>query len=200
VTTNSRTFQRLVKEKKAHIWAPSEYGFYIEPRWCSERLFRYEEFKGEVVDPSCGTGRVVDAARRSGLRASGSDIVNRRFDFAVSDFFDLAEAYPVYDNIASNPPFHRADEYAKLALQVSRRKVALLLPAVWHIAETRSIWLQRSPLRRVWFLTPRPSMPPGAVILAGEKPSGGTSDFAWYVWEHGYSGTPEMRWLRRDSG
>jgi hypothetical protein len=42
-------------------------------------------------------------------------------------------------------------------------------------------------------------MPPGHVILAGEKPKQDTRDFAWLVWEHGYQGKPELGWLRRDA-
>lgn len=44
---------------------------------------------------------------------------------------------------------------------------------------------------------PRPSMPPGHVIAAGEKPAGGKMDFCWLVFEHGYGGSPELCWLRR---
>jgi hypothetical protein len=41
-------------------------------------------------------------------------------------------------------------------------------------------------------------MPPGHVIARGEKPGGGKMDYCWLVWEIGYEGPPEMRWLRRD--
>jgi hypothetical protein len=35
------------------------------------------------------------------------------------------------------------------------------------------------PFRQPWPLTPRPSVPPGGVILRGERPGGGKTDFAW---------------------
>ena len=38
-------------------------------------------------------------------------------------------------------------------------------------------WLERLPIERVWLLTPRPIMPPGSWIAAGNKPGGGTQDF-----------------------
>jgi hypothetical protein len=41
-------------------------------------------------------------------------------------------------------------------------------------------------------------MPPGAVIEAGMKPGGGTTDFAWFLWLKGFDGRPEIGWLRRD--
>jgi hypothetical protein len=30
------------------------------------------------------------------------------------------------------------------------------------------------------------------------KVGGGKSDYCWLVFEHGYNGQPEMRWLHRD--
>jgi len=59
-------------------------------------------------------------------------------------------------------------------------------------------WLENTPLQRIWLLTPRPSMPPGQHILDGGKVGGGKSDYCWLVWEHGYSGLPEIRWLHRE--
>jgi hypothetical protein len=74
----------------------------------------------------------------------------------------------------------------------------MLLPANWVQGDKRSRWLQQTPLLRVWFITPRPSMPPGHVLEAGGKPGNGTTDYAWFVWLRGYDGTPEVRWLRRN--
>jgi hypothetical protein len=41
-------------------------------------------------------------------------------------------------------------------------------------------------------------MPPGEVLLRGEKPGGGKTDFCWLVFEHGHSGDWVGRWLHRD--
>jgi hypothetical protein len=38
--------------------------------------------------------------------------------------------------------------------------------------------------------------PLGDVIAAGHKPGG--VDFCWLVFERGYSGFPELRWLHRE--
>ena len=54
------------------------------------------------------------------------------------------------------------------------------------------------PLRRIWLLTPRPSIPPGYVIARGEKPGGGKTDFTWLIFERGYTGKAEVDWLHRD--
>jgi hypothetical protein len=50
----------------------------------------------------------------------------------------------------------------------------------------------------VYLLTPRPSMPPGAWIAAGNKPGGGTLDFCWLVFSKRHRGEPQLQWLHRD--
>jgi hypothetical protein len=124
-----------------------------------------------------------------------SDIADRGCGAKLADF--MATQWLAADNIVSNPPFGIAEAFVKHALDVTNRKVAMLLPSIWVQGDERSRWLETTPLRRIYFITPRPSMPPGPVIVAGEKPGNGTKDFAWFVWERGYEGRPEVRWLRR---
>jgi predicted RNA methylase len=115
--------------KNAHIWARHPDDWYVEPEWCSRRLFDVERFDGAIVDPSCGLGRIVASARSAGLEAHGSDI-KRRSEIcgSLGDFMATREAV---DNVVSNPPFGIADKYAAHAISVARYKVALLLPTKW---------------------------------------------------------------------
>lgn len=182
--------------KEAHIWARHPEDWYVEPEWCSRRLFEVEKFEGTIDDPSCGMGRIVIAAKGAGFQAYGGDIVRRGPETTfLGSFLDRGSDM---DNIISNPPFGIADKYARHALKLASAKVALLLPTKWMNAASRGAWLETTPLRRVWLLAPRPSMPPGTVIESGVKPGNGTTDFAWFVWERGYAGLPELHWLRRD--
>lgn len=181
----------------AHLWARHPQDWYVEPEWCSERLFAVESFHGAVIDPACGSGRIVRAARAAGLEAYGSDLVARSPECAnVVDFLTAPRAYP---NIISNPPFGIAEAFVKRALDVTAGKVVMLLPTKWVQGDKRSRWLATTPLRKVLFITPRPSMPPGPVIEAGVSPGGGKEDFAWFIWLRGYDGTPECGWLRRNA-
>jgi hypothetical protein len=180
----------------AHIWPREKDDWYVEPHWCSARLFEEEPFEGGVYDPACGLGRIVVSALKAGLQGYGSDLVNRGWDSTRTPHDFLASACDEYhDNIATNVPFAIAPQFARHALKLARRKVAMILPLA-RLNAAR--WLQQTPLARVWLLTPRPSMPPGRVILAGEKPGGDTRDFCWLVWSRGYVGKPELRWLHRD--
>jgi hypothetical protein len=63
----------------AHVWAKEALGFYVEPQWCSERLFQVEQFDGAIWDPACGLGRITEAARRVGYTSYATDIVDRGY-------------------------------------------------------------------------------------------------------------------------
>ncbi len=177
---------------KAQIWNRADDEWYIEPHWCSERLFAEEKFIGGIYDPACGIGRVVIAALAAGLKAYGSDLIDRGWDSTPQDFL---EHEGKHDNIVCNPPFDQAPMFAGHALCLARRKVAMIFPTARLNA---AHWLEDTPLVRVWLMTPRPSMPPGRLILAGHKPGGGKTDFCWLVFEQGFEGHPETRWLHRD--
>jgi hypothetical protein len=136
----------------------------------------------------------VQSALKRNLNAYGNDIVDRGFNAATApaDFFKHTDTHA---NIVSNPPFDRFMDFAQHALDRAHKKVALIMPTA-RLNAAR--WLVATPLRRIWLLTPRPSMPPGHVITAGGKVGGGKSDYAWLVFEHGYDGEPELHWMHRN--
>ena len=164
---------------------------YVEPSWCSERLFEEEEFRGSIYDPACGFGRIVTSARQAGYHAYGTDKVDRGEGMPVRDFLDCRR---MHDNIVSNPPFNIFPAFAQLAVMLTHRKTALIMPTA-RLNAAR--WLQTMPLARIWMLTPRPSMPPGHVIKAGGHVGGGKSDYCWLVFAQDHAGSPEVRWLER---
>lgn len=175
----------------AHIWERETHEHYVEPEWVSRRLFEVERFEGIITDPCCGLGRIPQEAMKAGYVMIAGDIVDRGY----ASGGDFLEQHELHENIVCNPPFDICDDFARHALKVTTGKVAM----IWLIRRLPAArWLQQTPLRRIWLLTPRPSMPPGHVIAAGEKPGGGTQDFCWLVWEQGYSGSPELCWLHRD--
>lgn len=186
--------EQIVKAENSHIWEREEHEHYVEPEWCSKRLFEVEKFDGDIWDPACGFGRIPMAAIAAGYPAVGTDIVDRGYGqgFSVRDFLDCSCSWP---NIVSNPPFDIFQPFALQALKVARRKVAM----IWLVRTLPAArWLRQTPLAKIYFLTPRPSMPPGHVIAKGEKPGGGKQDFCWLVWDHAHKNVPEVRWLHRD--
>lgn len=187
-----------IKKLDAHVWEREANEHYVEPPWTSERLFADEPFNGEVYDPCCGFGRIVESARKAGLTAYGSDLIDRGFSGAKSGIDFLTTEIEDVDNIVCNPPFDIAAAFAAKALTTARKRVAMIFPTARLNA---AHWLRGTPLMRVWLMTPRPSMPPGHTITAGEKPGGGKMDYCWLVWSHSWhvNVAPELKWLRRDA-
>lgn len=189
----------------AHAWVREPNEHYVEEKWCSARLFEEEEFIGGILDPCCGFGRIVESARAHGLQAVGTDIERRApgfrsgLDFLSDDYpHELLLAPELGGQCASivcNPPFAVVEKFALKALAVAPSKVAMIFPVARLNA---AHWLRGTPLARVLLMTPRPSMPPGHVITAGERPGGGKMDYAWLIFDQKYAGTPELKWLRRD--
>lgn len=181
----------------AHSWQREAQEHYVEPHWCSERLFAEETFVESVWDPCCGFGRIPDAAGRAGLQGIGTDLLDRGWHglAGVRDF--LLSDSSCSSNIVCNPPFNIAGRFARHALGLNGvEKVAMIFPTARLNA---AHWLHGTPLARVWLMTPRPSMPPGHTITAGQKPKGGKMDFCWLVWTQGRLGPADLRWLRRDA-
>jgi hypothetical protein len=183
------------RQRASYIWERHSRDWYVEPPWCSERLFAVEPFIGTVWDPCAGGGNIVRAAKAAGLDAHGTDITPRDPSVHYIDFLSNC-CGPNHDkNIVTNPPFGIARRVVELALVRVRRKVAVIFP-VARLNAAR--WLADLPLARIWLLTPRPSMPPGETILRGEKPGGGKMDYCWLVFERGHQGAPAVQWLHRD--
>jgi hypothetical protein len=171
-----------------------------------------------IGDPFCGWGRTLNAAYRQGfVQLIGADIVDRGaadnvpgLRFREVDFFDnkIFDWFRNCGTIVANPPFGKRDNpeqlerIARRCLELAKRKVCLIFPT--KRLNFAGAWLERTPLRRIWYMTPRPTMPPGwflrKLIKQGKRPRSGLEDFCWLVWEHGYMGRPEARWLYRDGG
>jgi hypothetical protein len=187
----------MPRQRNSQVWERDPLDWYVEPEWVSEALFKQEPFEGPIWDPCAGTGRIADAARNAGYTAHATDIDPRGFENVLPWDFVTALASHRFGNIVSNPPFKTALKVVENALVIAERKVAMFMPTNWVQGEKRSAWLETTPLRRVLFVCPRPSCPPGDVLARGEKPGNGNQDFAWYIWERDYVGKPEIGWCRR---
>jgi hypothetical protein len=183
--------------ENSHRWERETHEHYVEPLWCSQRLFQTVPFEGSIWDPACGFGRIPYNAYRAGHRDIFATDVVARGDGCRKEM-NFLTADPVHygaANIISNPPFDIFKEFALHALKLADRKVAL----IWLVRTLPAAhWLRDTPLAQILFLTPRPSMPPGHVISAGEKPGGGKQDFCWLVWDLQHKGDATAGWLHRD--
>lgn len=165
-----------------------EHDWYREPSWSVDALLSAEKFTGTILDPACGGGTIPEACRAHGYAATGSDIADRGYGQTI-DFFQRPG---VVDNIICNPPYNVIQPWIELCLGMATGKVAILARLALLEGKARGAWFPTTPLARVWVHSRRVSMPPGD---SSAPASGGSVAFAWFIWEHGYSGAPTVGWL-----
>ncbi len=164
--------------------------FYPTPRWATQALVDHESFKGTVWEPACGDGAMSEVLEENGLRVFSSDLHVRGFGKSGVDFLKYDTG--VWPNIITNPPYNLAGEFVLRALKKSEKKVSLLLRLAFleGAARQQNIF-QKTPLARVWVFSERVTFYP----KGEERASGGTTAYAWFVWEHGHVGSPEIKWI-----
>lgn len=187
-----------MKEKAAHVWARDPNDWYLEGPETVAFLLARETFHGPVYDPACGSGNIVRTCMDHGLEAFGTDLIRRTYGWpewfvGVRDF--LAGDVPVEAvDVICNPPYYGskgAEAFIRRALAIHRvGKVAMLVNAKFLFGDRRCSGLFRDkPPSRVLPIFPRPSIPTGEWLAAGNKASGGSEDFCWLVWEPRVTGT-----------
>jgi hypothetical protein len=72
-----------LRKRESSLWAREANDWYVEPEWCSLRLFQEEKFEA-VSTRLAGRGTIVISAIKSGLVGSGSDLVDRGFDTTLT--------------------------------------------------------------------------------------------------------------------
>ncbi|MGQ9367712.1 hypothetical protein [Azospirillum sp. ST 5-10] len=187
-------------EHDPHDW-------YVEEPWCTDELLRAVDFAGTVLDPACGMGRIVEACRRHGLDAIGSDLVDRGYRHCTPLVdFTLPGAWPAgsFDNVICNPPYYSGKgsvAFVEAGLRVARRRVAALVPLPFLAGQRRHALYRRAwPVSHVLVLSRRPSMPPGRLLVEGSvTQKGGKEDYVWIVLTHGHGGPPVVDWLLPDA-
>lgn len=181
----------------AHKFKRQIHEHYVDEAWCSVRLLQEERFAWPIWDPSCGWGRIGDAASAKGGGCISTDLVRRGYGTGGVDFLKTAKMRGGAKSIICNPPFDLFQAFAEHALGLGAEKIAMIA-LVRRLPAAR--WLQKTPLSRVWLMSPRPSMPTGAHIRNGGYIGGGTQDFCWLVWDRAWARPAEMRWLCREKG
>ncbi|WP_156927157.1 hypothetical protein [Azospirillum halopraeferens] len=148
---------------------------------------------GTVLDPHAGMGTIPGVCCARGLcDVTGSDLRDRGFPGVTGgvDFHGLpAYAAQSHNWVITNPPyFGGAGPLATLerAAAVARDGIALLVNMPFLAGQSRHVVFARPApgwaVSDVVILSMRPSMPPGAALVAGAvKQRGGKEDFCWVV-------------------
>ncbi len=155
---------------------------YETPGWCAKSLLSEIELPGGLwLEPCAGTGNIIRAVQRPGVRWHACEIRPECEDglkssgaekTVIGDFFDpevrhaqLAEHYSV---ALTNPPFSKMAEFINACREIADHSVFLLRLNVLEGAERAEFWRNSCP--DVLVLPNRPSF------------TGGGTDATAYAW------------------
>lgn len=163
--------------------------FYPTPTWATLALLKYETFNGSIWECACGDGAMSEVFEAFGHDAISTGKFDRGFGQAGVDFL---EADAIEENIATNPPYALAGEFAEAALAKSRKKSALLLRlAFLEGAERHNRIFSQIPPSRVWVFSERITFYP----KYAERKGSGTTAYCWAVWDKSSTGNTELGWI-----
>lgn len=170
-----------------------ENDYYATPESSTKALLAVEEIPYPVWEPACGEGHIAKLLAPGMVYAT--DLIDRGYGFGGVDFLKVAPVL-VHDTIITNPPFNLFQEFAEKALTLAKKKVILFGKLQALEGAKRATFMEQSPLRTVYVFKKRQNpLRNGKAVDENGKPWASTMAFAWFVWEIGYTGRPEIRWI-----
>ena len=158
-------------------------------------LLSVEEILYPALEPACGEGHISKLLDGD---VTNTDLVQRGYADYTQDFLNNSFADGQFKTVITNPPFNLFTEFVQEALRVSSDKVIMFGKLQALEGKKRATYLQTTPLKYVYvFKSRQQPLRGGSDIdpLTGKKWASSTMAFAWFVWEKGYEGNPQIKWL-----
>lgn len=189
--------------------------YYPTPPAATRALLDAESFEGPIWEPACGEGHMSDVLMAGGHEVISTDISDYGYQNmdGVMDFLDAPDDL-IVPNLITNPPFsvvvgHKevkdketgeitqkpikkgCEVFVEQALKHTTGKVAILQKLAFLEGKERKKMFESTPFKACHVFSRRLTM-----YREGEKmKNSGMIAFAWFVWEHGYTGDPVIRWI-----
>ena len=178
-------FDTLIKFSKDR----EKMDFYATDKRATHELLKREQFISPVYEPACGMGHIGKILEEYGYTVKAIDICYRGYgEEREVDFFSL-------EDIVTNPPYFCASEFLRHALEISGEgvKIAMLFRLPFLEGQKRYELFRKYPPKRVYVFSKRLNCAKNGEFWKSK--SSGIA-FAWFLWEVGYIGYTELRWIR----
>lgn len=160
-------------------------------------LIDLEEFSDTIIDNSYGSGNLMKSFVKKGKRVIGYDIVDRReegdnVEFHLEDWLSVGSIER--GDVVFNPPYKLCKEFVEHTLDIvdEGTKVCAFLKIQFLEGQKRKEFFKKYPPRRIWVSSSRIKCLKGGDTSIDGSPA---ICYAWFVWEKGYTGYPELRWF-----
>lgn len=166
--------------------------YYATSPIATELLCSLEEFSPNILEPCCGEGHISKVLMAHGYNVVSRDLIERGFGEGGHDF--LLETEPFDGDVVTNPPYKYAQQFVEKALSIipEGRKLAMFLKLTFLEGKARRAMFETTPPCRIWVSSSRLGC---ALNGDFEHTEGSATAYAWFIWEKGYKGAPEIHWF-----
>jgi len=162
-------------------------------------LLKKEAFNKKIWEPACGSGHISNVLLSKGYEVFSTDLFDRGYGFHGLDFLgDEAKGYAGKYDIITNPPYKYAEQFCLRAIELCNHKVAMLMRILFLEGIQRyNNLFSVFPPTKVYVFSFRLQNAKNGEFKKYEK-TGSAQGYAWYIWEKGYNGKTELRWMEPD--
>lgn len=140
-----------------------------------------------------GGGHISTVLAQKGLLERKSDLIDRTGDTEIFDFLN-GESYEWDGDIITNPPYRFAQEFVEKSLSLikNEHKVAMFLKIQFLEGKARRRLFDYFPPKKVYVASGRLNCAKNGDF---DKYESSAVCYAWFVWEKGFSGKPQIEWI-----
>ena len=158
-------------------------------------MLEHEQFDHYIWEPACGEGHISKVLIDHGYNVLSTDLIDRGFGIGRTDFLAITpeeNKFGVPRDIITNPPYKYAKEFVEHALDISMDgvKVAMFLKLTFLEGQSRRKLFRERPPRTVYVSSARLQCGKN-----GDFSGQSMVAYAWYIWEKGYHGPTEIKWI-----
>ena len=175
--------------------------YYATPYITTEALLNEVKFTGNFLEPCVGAGHIAKTINKyyPDEPIFAVDIVDRGYpNTLVADFLSHDFLGQTFDNVITNPPFNKAQEFLEKSMELVNDggKVALFLKIQFLEGNKRREMFTKYPPKYIYVFSKRQVVwRNGEETDENGKPWSNTMCFAWFIWEKGSTTEPIIRWL-----
>ena len=187
--TISNTLRTLATSSRG-VGERQENDYYATEPKAVELLLEKETFSINLLEPSCGEGHISKVLSEHGYNVTSSDLISRGYG-DTKNFFDYNN---FNGNIITNPPYKVALDFVKHSLEIipDGKKVAMFLELQFLEGKARKEFYKTNPPKKIYVASGRLNCAKNGEF---EKYPSSAAAYAWFVWEKGYTGKPEIDWI-----
>ena len=162
--------------------------------YASKEMFVETKLSHKVWECACGEGNISEALKALNYKVFSSDLIDRGYADRQIDFLNYEKQDVDYD-IVTNPPFKLAKQFIEKSMDILKfgRKSYWFVKIQFLESANRKKLFDKFPPKYIYAFSERQS------CTKNNKPEiygwGGTFFYCWIIFEKGWKGPTEMRWI-----